>query len=117
MSAFGSYETAMGMGNDAPSYGSRLGATLATGALGAFVSMKVAPEKDKKVALIGGAAASIAAGAVGQAVLPLSGFLYWVRAIMVPAGGGALVGFYLKKQYERELGYSVRGGLPASARL
>jgi len=116
MNYLGSYERHMGMGNGEPSYGSRLGATVATGALGAFVAMKVAPEKDKKVALVGGALSSIAAGAIGQAVLPLSGFLYWVRAVMVPAGGGAIVGLYLKKQYERELGYSVRG-LPESARL
>lgn len=117
MSYLGSYERAMGMGTGEPSYGSRLGATLATGALGAFVSVKVAPEKDMKVAIVGGALASIAAGAIGQAVLPLSGFLYWARAVIVPAGGGVLVGLYLKKQYEREMDYSVRGGLPESAKL
>jgi len=113
----GFYENAMGSLGDEPSYASRLMATLATGALGGFVAMKIAPDKDKKTALAGGAIAAIAAGAVGQAVLPLSGILYWARALMVPAGGGALVGMYLDKQYKREMGYSVRGRLPESARL
>ena len=111
------YENAMGGMGDEPSYGSRLLATLATGGLGAFVAMKIAPEKDKKTAMIGGAVAAIAAGAIGQAILPVSGVLYWARALIVPAGGGALVGMYLDKQFKREINYSVFGGLPPSARL
>ena len=101
----GYYERALGMG-DEPSYESRLGATIATGVLGAFVAAKIAPAKDMKVAVVGGALSAIGMGAIGQAILPLSGFLYWARAIMFPAGAGALVGLYLKNQYDREMRYA-----------
>lgn len=115
MNYLGNYEKAMGMGLDEPSYGSRLLATGMTGALGAFVAMKIAPSKDIKPAIVGGALAGIATGAVGNAILPLTGFLYWARVLMLPAGGGALVGMYLKKQYDREIGYSVRSSIPSIA--
>ena len=113
----GFYENAMGWIGGEPSYGSRLLAMVATGGLGAFVAMKIAPEKDKKEAMVGGAVAAIAAGAIAQAILPMDGILYWARALMIPAGGGMLVGRYLDKQFKREIDYSVFGGLPRSARL
>lgn len=105
MNHLGYYERALGMGQE-PSYESRLGATLATGALGAFVAAKIAPEKDMKVAVVGGALSAIGMGAIGQAIMPLSGFLYWARAIMFPAGAGVLVGLFLRNQYEREMRYA-----------
>lgn len=115
MNHLGYYERALGMG-DEPSYGSRLGATAVTGALGAFVSTRIAPEKDMMVAALGGALSAIAFGAIGQAILPLSGALYWFRVVMFPAGGGVLVGLHLKKQYEREMGYVAEVRRPGGSR-
>ena len=103
-----SYEEAVGL-SDEPSYGSRLFNTALQGGLGAVTATIVAPEKDRVHAVIGGALAGIAIGTVAQSVLPLSGFMYWVRSLTVPAGSGALVGLYLMRQYKRELGYSVSG--------
>jgi hypothetical protein len=102
------YEEAVGL-SDEPSYGARLGSTLAQAGIGAVVATIVAPEKDKISAIVGGAVGGIAFGAIGQAILPLSGIMYWMRALMVPAGAGVLVGLYLMRQYKRELGYSVAG--------
>jgi len=117
MDHLGYYERALGMG-DEPSYGSRLGATIATGVLGAFVAYKVTEGMtgDVKAPVIGGALAAIAAGAIGQAVLPMSGFLYWARAIIVPAGAGALVGLYLKRQHEAMLDESWKSRRPSRVR-
>jgi len=117
MNQLGYYERALGMG-DEPSYGSRLGATIATGVLGAVVAYKVTEGQvgDAKAPVIGGALAAIAAGAVGQAILPLSGILYWARAIMVPAGAGALVGLYLKRQHTAMLQGSWERRRPSGAR-
>ncbi len=102
------YEQSVGLSNE-PTYGSRLVSTGVQAGLGAVAAAIVAPEKDRKWAVIGGAGAAVALGAVGQAVLPLSGFMYWVRSLTVPAGGGVLVGLYLMRQYKREMGYSVMG--------
>lgn len=102
MNQLGYYEQALGMG-DEPSYESRLGATALTGVLGAFVATRIAPKELTKQAIVGGAVASIGVGAIGHAILPLSGFLYWVRAIMFPAGAGVAVGTYLKNQHERDM--------------
>lgn len=117
MEQLGYYERALGMGNE-PSYGSRLGATIATGVLGAFVAYKVTDGMtgDVKVPVIGGALAAIAAGAIGQAILPMSGFLYWARAIIVPAGAGALVGLYLNRQHKAMLEGSWERRRPSGAR-
>lgn len=104
MNHLGYYERALGMG-DEPSYESRFSGTVVMGALGGIVAMKIAPKKDRNVALVGGALSAIAMGAIGQAILPLSGALYWFRVLMFPAGGGAIVGVHLKKQAEREIGY------------
>jgi hypothetical protein len=117
MNHLGYYERALGMG-DEPSYGSRLGATIATGVLGAVVAYKVTEGQtgDSKAPIIGGGLAAIAAGAIGQAILPLSGILYWARAIIVPSGAGALVGLYLKRQHKAMLEESWSRRRPSSAR-
>jgi cyanate permease len=106
MEHLGYYEQVLGMGNE-PSYVSRLGATAITGALGAFVATRIAPKKDTKQAIVGGAISAIGVGAVGQAIFPLTGVLYWDRAVLFTAGAGALVGLYLKNQYEREMAYAT----------
>lgn len=114
------YEQAMfgGALGDEPSYGSRLLSVLATGAIGAAVAYKVAESvPDKKPAMVGGAVAAIAANAIAQSIVPMSGVFYWIRAIMVPAGGGALVGWYLNKQWTESLKEITTARLSAEGRI
>lgn len=114
MNQLGYYEQALGMG-DEPSYWSRLGSTVVTGVLGAFVATRIAPDKDMRVAVVGGALASIGGASIVESVVPLGDFLwgvpYWLRGIMISGGAGAAFGMFLKNQYEREMAfaYEMRG--------
>lgn len=102
----GFYEEAVGLGQAEGVIGN-LGVLAMQFALGGFASAMVSP-KDKKYAVIEGGIAAIAAGQAAQAIFPMTGTLFWLRNAMVPSGAGVLVGMHQQKQWEQELGASVR---------
>jgi len=99
--SYGYIEDYLGMGQPETT-GGKLGVMAAQFALGALAAGAVFQQDWKKAAPYGGVAAVAACYLVDTAI-PMTGALYWARALlMIPGGVGALVGLYHKKQLESE---------------
>jgi len=97
----GYYEQAMGMGEPQTAVGN-IGAVVAQFFSGGLASMYFSP-KERSCALLEGGVAAVAATQASQSIMPLSGLLYWVRAIGGGVGMGILIGLWHQKQWRSEL--------------
>jgi peptidoglycan/LPS O-acetylase OafA/YrhL len=97
----GYWEEAVGMGQPETSMGN-FGLVLAQFALGGAAAAIVSP-MDRKYAVIEGGVAAVALAQAAQAIVPMSGVLFWLRTFAIPSGAGAVVGIWQQKQWEREL--------------
>lgn len=101
----GFYEEAVGLGQ-IDGFVNNISAIAMQFALGGAAAAAVSP-MDKKYAIIEGGIAAIAVGQVAQAIMPMSGTMYWVRNALLPGGAGALVGMHQQKQWSQGLSSAV----------